>query len=515
MSSPFPQETVDLLSKRLAEIKKDFKKSTELHLFSGIINNLRNGSYYEFRENLRTGEYALYEHEMRKRSIFGFNCTTIIPSVYIMAEAYGLKPKIVQFSGYRNIFKEKDKEEPKEEATHFSLIIEDDAHHRFLVDPFQEIFGRILQQEDHRFKFAAAYGFSKGEREFDIMHYFSPEAFAAMMQELRDPAKSLDMLIAGQKVNTGRVYRSISCKQHVYFEEEERVLRTRLYVPRKMISDIAIEVMQHLSTEGDVLEHVVDLCFAQDHTWRTLVGESHLARTDVATIKALYTLIKKYYDPKKDGRLGPQILKQPEKEILEKVIEATKKTNAKSARRKVLARALYETEAPERKYLFTPEEHDQFLFGLRDEDLRLKAEWRPSNDRLWRAGWKWIDVSRTEKEKLKKQEKEYVERLSKIVGKVDFLNFLRRRQRPSYHSLLDRLLYSKQYEAATTEDLEQVANQRSIDVRIGQLAAINECIPFVLDAESELWLKPFMKSIQGKVKARYGMQPELPLQRTA
>ena len=50
-------------------------------------------SNYSFTDNLSTGCYAPYPHEYTELNLSGYNCTTIIPKVYLLCETIGLNRK--------------------------------------------------------------------------------------------------------------------------------------------------------------------------------------------------------------------------------------------------------------------------------------------------------------------------------------------------------------------------------------------------------------------------------------
>ena len=103
-------------------------------------------SNYSFTDNLSTGCYAPYPHEYTELNLSGYNCTTIIPKVYLLCETIGLKPEIVQFFDFQNIRTEKDKAGVIS-PSHFSLIVDVGRKHKYLFDPFYYTFYLLKNKE--------------------------------------------------------------------------------------------------------------------------------------------------------------------------------------------------------------------------------------------------------------------------------------------------------------------------------------------------------------------------------
>src|SRR3989344_5670416 len=103
MVSGFPDAAREAV-RRLFVRRKEFeqitslpKKTARAEEIMAVAENFN----YGFRDMLEEGNYAPYLHEMRQQGIATYNCTTIIPTIYIFAQAADLDPKIILFEGLR------------------------------------------------------------------------------------------------------------------------------------------------------------------------------------------------------------------------------------------------------------------------------------------------------------------------------------------------------------------------------------------------------------------------------
>jgi len=108
MTSPFPQESREIYSRLVAAEKLHNPKRKPYQAALSVMRWAENVPY-GFEDNLLTGNYAPWPHELHSGKITGYNCTTIIPEIYLVSEEYGLKPEIVQFIHCKN--KKKDEKE--------------------------------------------------------------------------------------------------------------------------------------------------------------------------------------------------------------------------------------------------------------------------------------------------------------------------------------------------------------------------------------------------------------------
>ena len=140
MNYLFPQETVDMVVNRVNRARHVFPGREGVTAALDIMAHFKEDYSYGFQGNMHTGNYAPYLNEMAVTACDQFNCTTIIPSLYIMCSEYGLNPQIVQYSNLRDIPLKKKKskgDKDKEEhlmKSHFAIILSIKGK-EYMIDP--------------------------------------------------------------------------------------------------------------------------------------------------------------------------------------------------------------------------------------------------------------------------------------------------------------------------------------------------------------------------------------------
>jgi hypothetical protein len=259
MSDAFPKEEVDAVRKQIDVVLQSFPKVYERKFpRARALADSFFGEFYSFSDHLRTGYYVPYAQEKPALGIVGNNCTTIIPNLFMYCDAFGLSPKIVQFIDFEDI-REGKKPDGELSPSHFSVIIDVGRKNPYLFDPFYGVFNPILRVGDNRMRLGRQSGRSAGERRFRQVIEYSAEDFASMMTRLKDPAESLDMLVAGQKVYEGKGVKNASCSLMVYYHDDTNTLSSRLYIPQPAISDKAVYCNMLLDEKGEVRGGSLDL----------------------------------------------------------------------------------------------------------------------------------------------------------------------------------------------------------------------------------------------------------------
>jgi len=326
MPSPFPEETVkiaqDSIRATLEIYPKHFRTAYKKAL--GVWTAFKN-SDYGFLGNLRTGVYAPYIHEKEKLKIGGYNCTTIIPDLYLSCEILGINPQIVQFFSFRDIEKKDDLENPFENH-HFSIIVDAGRKHKYLLDPFWKTFGPIIEENSGHIKIAKCDGRPATKREFREMKYHSAEEFAEMMDRLHDPAESLDMLVAGQKVLDDRVIEKIECEIMVYYNDETNTVSTRICVPQALISNKAVTCNMQFNDSGEIVNKYLELFLMKERSWTGLIEGKKIAQLDFSALEEFRKTIKKTLNEngerRKHIRIGRLIDSSKHKSCLAEIINS-------------------------------------------------------------------------------------------------------------------------------------------------------------------------------------------------
>ncbi len=509
MAHVFPEETVQKIYE-LAAIDKDRNKKLKDRDYKIFQDVCHDGFHYGFEGNLRTGQYVHYYHEKDDKHIYAYNCTTVIPSVYLNAEAFGFKPQIVQFAGYRDIKKGKDDKDRKDDAAHFALIVDVGKKNLFLVDPFFGTFGPILEHGEGYMRIGKTRYSVARKREYKEFRYYSVEDFAAMMERLRDPAESLEMLVAGQRVSRP-IINSFHCDLKVFYDDENNAVKTRLFIDHTAITNKAIIYTQQLNDEGQTLETKLDLYMLKDITWAGLVDEKKVASIDLPTLQKLRRELRKIANIDKYQRISPSLLKTENRDRAASLLEIIAETSANMSgaelqriRPQILARTLYEHQSSDSEYVYSHARHYSRLLSLRKQELKLNKRIGVLKEKLFLHGWKVIRLEKKEAQQIKR-ERERLEdqiRKEKIVLELNALNNLHFSRKHLYFRTMDMVVFAEHLKGLSVEELESEVAKKEFDTRIGYLAMVADFFPYVFKKREDLELKQYMSHIREKVKAR-------------
>ncbi len=500
-------------------IGNELKDEHKLGYARGILDSHKN-SPYGFLSNLQTGNYAHWPHEISNQYLPDTNCTTVIPSVYLACEMACLKPQIIQFHHFRCIREKEDQKDPFGEH-HFALIIDANKKHRYLLDPFLGTLGPILRQTAHQMKVGK--GRSKAEtREFKKVVYYSPETFAAMMKRLKEPAESLDMLVAGQKVYEDKPsHGKTGCTLMVYYDDRANSLTTRLFIPQVDFPAKAVYNTMNLNEQGGVEETGLKLVVAKEAHWNSLSEEKIIARTDFSALQAVRRELRKVAPS--PYRLGPELLKRRNSKAAEDLLELVQQlwdkllpSEQQALRPQVYGRTLYELTQPRKQYLFRQQERDERLVTLVNEYWKKEDQQSALQRKVFFHKRRIQRMDKNRVRRIERQRQTMQKELDKVNKDSDALLHLRWYSKPAYDRNRDKWLFSRSLEKSlrkswgrpTAAALEQRIQERQLDWRIGYLAMIAEYIPLVFDRENNLELKFCRDSIKEKVTARRAKRKE-------
>lgn len=510
MADPFPEKTVQLIEKLIADFRALHPEEKTAYQRGMIVANSFFASSYGFASSLSSGYYAPYFHERQELNLPTFNCTTIIPDIYLYSVNFGLKAEIVQFYDFKDIYKPEDKKDPRS-PQHFSVILDVGREHKYLLDPFYQIYGPILKRGDDYLLLGK--GKSKRTRRvFSKMIPYSPEEFVALMEHIRTPTGSLDMLIAGQKVFEHRKIAKCSTTLMVYYDDRTNTLFTRLYIPQVAITDKAIYCRMPLDDDGKAATPILELLLAKKASWTDLVEKKKIATirfNDLYKIKKTLADVPVSFDGKKRrlqpyDRLGATLLQSEEKrqtllEVADKLLAGLATWEKRKLEPLVLMRTLYEFTAPEKEYLYSTTEQDAKRLDFVERDFVMVKEKELLEETLFFHNWKLRCLSRNDAEKVKRQKKRLVREKIKLVKDIDDFNFFRIGHKKMYSRTMDKVLFAQEVGNA---DLKEKIAEQGLDPRFGYLAMVWDFIPFALEGKKDLTLALFRDSIAEKVKAR-------------
>lgn len=520
MGHAFPQETVELIYGLINSDRKSYPREFRtLYRCAQWVRRFFFDSYYSFEDSLRTGNYAPYWHEARSQLIAGNNCTTIIPTLYLHCEAVGLKPQIVQFLNFRDLQTPEDKKDPVS-PSHFALILDVGRKHHYLIDPFWKTFGPILANNEHSMKIGKCGDRAARRREYEQKIEYSPEQFAAMMDRLKDPAESLDMLVAGQKVYPNRPVPPFNCQVMAYYTDETNTVSTRLWIPHVAVTSKAVYCHTTFNNAGRAKTTYLDLFLAKDHAWIDLTEGKKVATADWSIIYQLRNIIqsipleniengKKKRRFRMYDRLGPVLHRNKTEQrrllgIVEQLHERLTVQEQAAIKPLVLARTLYEATSPEQEYLSTLAEHDYQLLSLIEQEEELGDKVDQLHRVTYRQNWKLIPFDNNEHLRLRRKEKRLNTQKSKIVREIDDLNHFRRHHRKFYDRTMDKVLFAKTLGGLSVEGMNTMMTEKGFDWRWGYLGIVVDFIPFIVRAKKDLTLRLFMDPIREKIRARKG-----------
>jgi hypothetical protein len=502
----FIEETIKAIEK---EKRLDPRYSQDpVHRLAAYTRGYRKNIKYGFLEYLAADIYAPTREERIKHNIMMFNCTLVIQPLSQLFEAHGIEHEIVQFLGFRTIQGRKDREDPLGNE-HFAIVCKIEKEgviKEYLADPYQQVFGEITEKKEKYWKIRRYQDFKKARREFQAVLYYTREEYAQLLYDLRDDAKSLDMLVAGQKIRESLPVAKINCQLMLYYADEPPALTTRLYIPQIGITDKAIHCTHYFNPQGKRERHELTLSLARTSTWHSLVEEQRVAVTDFPTLHKIKRLLGKKTNFSKQPRISELLLDEEIAKNRDQLLsiagalyEGLSPEQQDALKPLVFMRTLYEAEAAGQEYVYNEERRDQRIKDMLREDIAYRDKLRTLDDLTWNNYWNFARTPKNElrasRRKKKALEKEREER------KFGELNRFRKYNTAAYHRTMDKILFAQEHAATLSEDFDRLVDER-MDWRIGYLAMVTDFIPYALEAKKELMLDLFMGSLERRVRAR-------------
>ncbi|MBI2103156.1 hypothetical protein HYT55_04910 [Candidatus Woesearchaeota archaeon] len=515
MTHPFPEESVRREYEIMQLFREESGKSTPLVKAEALVRTFEREGTYGFQDNLRTGAYAPWPHERDDQHIMRYNCTTIIPTIYLWAEALGFKPQIVQFKDFRQLRSKRDKDKPTNNS-HFGLIVDVKRKHPYLIDPFWEICNPIVERTPQRMVLGKNKRRERAVREYGALWEYSPEEFAAMINDLHDPVRSLEMLACGQKVDD-RIFlnKEVSCTLMVYYERPQGtdMILTRLEIPQVAIMDKVAMCGLLYDQQGKVGKTCLELCLAKDTSWTEVIGKVAVARGYWEQFESIRNALRVMSETKKRPRLSELVLKNPEAAdtlyaVTTLVYEQLTEKERAALQKRIGVRTLYEYAEPGNDYLTTERERFSRIEELRQKEKDLEEKIRGLNDTMWKEEWKLERLEKKEARRLKSQRRRASQKKEKAVADLKDLLYLHWNDKLRYHRRMDRVAYSKRWENASEEVIQREVTEKGYDLRGGYAAMVADFLPFVFEDEEKLRLARFQGSIGEKIRARNSSSEE-------
>ncbi len=507
MTHPFPEESVRREYEQMELFKAENPKQRALPTAEALVRTFKNESAYGFMDNLRTGLYAPWPHERYDLNIGRHNCTTIIPTIYLWAEALGYKPQIIQFRQWRQIKRKEDKDEPKANS-HFALIVDLGKKHHYLLDPFWKICNPIVEQTPTMMRLEKNKGLGKVKREYGTLWEYSADEFAEMVNDLHDPAQSLEMLACGQKVDSSLfLAKEVGCPLMIYYDTQTNRVSTRLEIPQVAITDKVVFCNLEFNRNGAVENTSLELCLVKDTYWDGVIGRVSIAQGSFEELEKVKKITDKLKLQKNKSRLGSVLRKQPEKmdelcALTEKLYERLTTDEKIGLQKRLLTRTLYELTEPAKDYLTTEEERFAEIERLRAKEIDNHEKRRYLEERLWKESWKLEELDRDESRRLKSRRRRLDRRNDKVVSDLKNLLYLHWNDKAKYHRRMDQVEFGKKWKDASEEELTEEVRMRGFNTMVGYAAMVADFLPFVFEARENIELKRYQASIGEKIRLK-------------
>jgi hypothetical protein len=458
-------------------------------------------SHYGFLHYFHAGIYAPTSEEKAEQNIAAYNCTTIIVPLFLFAESMGLNPQIVQFKRFKDVYSNEENDDEIAES-HFALVVDVGRKHPYIIDTFWSCFGPILKQEEHAWRIGSANKYHARTRRFQSIAHYTKEQFAQMLFELRDPATSLDMLVAGQELDyLPRPNTPFPYQYMVHYDDEKHRLSVLLYAPEVGRSDKAVYCHMNYNTEGNLDTTTVELFFAESRLWHNLKNPTLVAQTTIPELRAIQRILGRI---KPNQRYAAKVnaLGERQRATLMEIVQAMydRIEPHEGLHARVLMRAAYEETAPSEEYVYS---EDRRKDKLREQlaqhcDLFYKNE--AIIRRLMEHFRKLTVLSSREYRDLRKERMRLCKKMNDL--RADDLDSLYLKKRQTYDRMVDQVYFAEEH------PLAEVMGQKH-DLLLGYLAMVADFIPIILENQKRLQLVQYQQDLQKRIKARIEQQQNI------
>lgn len=485
------------------------QKKSLLHQAYSFYEGCKNGSSYGFNQALFAGMYAPWPHEAHEQRIAEDNCTTIIPWLYLSYEALGIKPEIIQFVDWRQFYAGAKKPQPFQNASHFALLLDVGKDRKYLCDPFWQAFGLVRSEDEHTMCIRSYPQRSILQREYRALLHYTPEEFAVMINRLHEPAESLEMLVAGQRLFENRRFHHVECDEYVYYDDAQNVVTTRLLIPHHLVRHKAIYGTLPFDDSGQVDGLRLRFVMYDHSQWNSLQGEVVVAHVDLSAVKSVSRAVERVV--KQQGRIGSFLYSPCGEDIRHSLCDLAEDlwknlsaAQQEKLRKWVAVRTLYEHTSLEGDYIFSEVQRDEHLRSLMAKVFAQEQAVYPLQNTSMLNGWKIDRLPLPERRALRRK-------LARLNGKLNGdrdefkqLRSLRYHHSKVYHRLMDKICFAAQNDVnrKSVGDLEAMVQAQGSDWRVGYIAMVADYVPFVSAAWRDLTLQPYLGVLGEKVKAR-------------
>ncbi len=503
----FPIETVEMIYEDARKFMHGNPRISKYSAAESFSSHSSTSYPFNFSGSLETGNYAVYLHEALKSRVTGFNCTTIIPILYLAYEAIGCKPEIVMFVDFEDKPTDpREKRKPYFFASHFSMIIDVGQKNRYLLDPYLTLFNPIVEQREGYLRIGKNGEIPALERNYGGIIPYTSQEFAELMERLRDPGESLDLLAAGQRAFHNRKVGYEDCNLMVYYDDAETKVTARLYIPQPGIMDKAVSAHHFFDPSGRTIQTTLDFLLAKNFAWDILKDPERVAIASFPAIRKLDAALRKTGSLVKYPRIGSRLLLEPTPleeicSLSDGFMQDLTDLEKEGLVDRVLLRTLYEAEEPTKEYVYSEEKRDARLMELIAQYHQADTQKNSLEQESFVYGWK-IRRNKNIEKRITRREQKINREITKICADMNKLLNLRYSNKHLYHRTMDKVLFADSLRDRTTEELQTMVRERNLDIRIGYLAMVSEFIPYVLSGRKHLELRYYIAPIREKIKAR-------------
>ncbi len=511
----FPTELSDMISshyERDRSIEPTFYSKANGDTLVRNLYDRMSDVLYSFTDNLVTGHYALYAHEAREADVSGYNCTTIVPSMYLYAQHMGLSPQIVQFFNFKDVQISNSVEDEVNSPSHFSLILSKDSK-RYLFDPFFHVAARILEEGPHHLKLAKGSRSTTTIRHFEDKLEYSEHDFASMMSRLKDDGPSLDMLVCGQRLFRDWEVHASRISGMVYFQDPNEVA-FRFEIPQMGIRTKVLMMRQRYDTTNAVWDSSIEMYLARDCYWDSmndpiLVGSFH--STEIAQWQRL---LGQLGHTEHFPRYQSLLMKKPmvDLNLLHLSSQATRRLGPDRYAKLlpiIEMRGRYEFEKPELEYLYPLELRASFYMDVQRRETEILTAGMEATARLNLVESGLLIISPQERRILRSKAKELRKKSIQTSKELDAFHLYLGKNRV-YHRTMDKVLFARDCNlsmqgGSRSESQPSVCGeQEALEgmLGLGYMATVADFFPYVHALRDYFSFTAYKDILARKIQAR-------------
>jgi hypothetical protein len=507
----FPEESALGIRKLNERTDKLHGNKSQLEYATEIIDRYSPDQIYGFLNSFIAENYAPYPHEKAIDNIACFNCTSIVPMLYLEAKERNLEPRIVQFRGFKDTGK--DQSEQLVSTSHYSILIKVDED-EYIMDPFYKGFGKISEKGKDYIVVDESKDYSSFKREFKQMLEVSEAEFVEMYERCRTDAGSLDMLVAGQRLYDDLLVNNVrDADVFVYYDDENNSIRTRLQVPVPGVQKRLVYTNMSFTDDGKLNETYFDFTVASLVGWDSTIDEIHVASIPLKPIKAFGDLLEKLVKDSDYQRLSSRMLKPENEEAFSVLLEGASlilqnSVHSDALDRMIFARTLYEFEKPEREFVYDKKE---FLKGFVSNLSLLQSLEKGVVGMGQKVKMSHLDLvddidgtyaihADGIKASIELMAKDIDELLLQVFPHED----LRKRNIEHHNRLMDMIHFAThRLKGMSVKDMSKEAEARSLNPMVGYLAILEDFMYLAFDEDPKYITLEFMHDDLGRrIKAR-------------